>query len=252
VYAILLSANGEQADVMKGFELGADDYLRKPFEELELKARLKVGERIISTQEELFVARKALQFEATHDSLMRLWNRKAILDLLTKELSRAKRLQSPLSILFIDLDLFKQINDTHGHLTGDEVLRNVAAKIGQMAREYDSVGRYGGEEFLVVLPGCTGEAAQEVAERVRQHIAEEPILNTPFEVLTTVSIGVSQWRSGQELPDLLRQTDLALYRAKHNGRNRVERANTTGAVEKVLSKPEYHAGSTDGTGEQVQ
>jgi diguanylate cyclase (GGDEF)-like protein len=252
VYTILLSANGEQADVMKGFELGADDYLRKPFEELELKARLKVGERIICTQEELFKAREALLFEATHDCLMRLWNRKAILDLLAQELSRAIRLGTPLSIFLADLDFFKNINDCYGHLVGDDVLRTVASGIARTVREYDYVGRYGGEEFLVVLPNCNEDAAHDVAERVRRHIAEEPILNTPAKVQITVSIGLCCWQFGQELVDLLHATDLALYRAKRNGRNCVERTNTTGAVEKVLSKPEYHAGSTDGTGEQVQ
>lgn len=222
VYTILLSATGQQSDVLKGFELGADDYLGKPFEELELRARLKVGERIIRSHDELIDAREALKFEASHDSLLRLWNRRAIIDLLSTELSRAKRSQTSLSVLLADLDFFKHVNDNYGHLVGDDVLRRAAEKISAAVREYDHVGRYGGEEFLVVLPNCTAEAGREVAERVRQHIGDEPIVNVPFQVEITVSIGVSQWHSGQEISDLLHQADVALYRAKQNGRNRVE------------------------------
>jgi diguanylate cyclase (GGDEF)-like protein len=222
VYTILLSAADDRSDVLKGFELGADDYLRKPFDDLELRARLKVGERIIRNQEGLAEARAALEFEASHDPLLQLWNRKAILNLLNTELSRAMRSQTPLGIFFIDLDSFKSVNDTYGHLVGDDVLRSAAAKMSSAVREYDHVGRYGGEEFLVVLPNCTSEAAQEIAERVRQHFAAAPIAIGSLLVNITISIGVSQWHVGQEVNDLLSRADIALYRAKENGRNRVE------------------------------
>ncbi len=222
VYTILLSAADHERDVLKGFELGADDYLCKPFKELELRARLKVGERIIRSHEELIEENHALRVEASHDSLLRLWNRRAIFALLNTELSRAKRLRTPLSVFFIDLDFFKLVNDTYGHLVGDDVLLSVTKKVSRAVREYDHVGRCGGEEFLVVLPNCTVEAALEVAERVRQHVADEPIVIATTQLRITVSIGLSQWHSDQELPDLLRQADLALYRAKQNGRNRVE------------------------------
>jgi two-component system, cell cycle response regulator len=225
VYTILLSANGEQADVVRGFELGADDFLRKPFEEFELRARLKVGERIIRAHEELVDAREALKFEATHDSLVGLWNRRAIMDLLSKELSRAKRLNTPFSIFLADLDFFKHVNDSHGHLVGDDVLRTTAARITSAVRDYDHVGRYGGEEFLVVLPDCTAELAKHVAERARLCISEEPVMEIPVEVKISASIGVCQWHSGQGVNDLLREADVAMYRAKDNGRNRVEVAN---------------------------
>ncbi|MGA3125492.1 MAG: diguanylate cyclase [Candidatus Korobacteraceae bacterium] len=221
VYTILLTAADHKSDVLAGFEAGADDYLCKPFGKLELKARLKVGERIVRSQEELGEAREALKFEASHDSFLRLWNHRAILDLLSTELSRAKRMQTPLSIFFVDLDFFKLVNDTYGHLVGDEVLRNVAERMSSTVREYDHVGRYGGEEFLVVLPDCRVETAREVAERVRQRIGEGPILTVPTQVEVTVSIGVSQWRAGQEIHDLLHEADVAMYRAKQRGRNRV-------------------------------
>ena len=227
VYTILLSAANQESDILKGFEIGADDYICEPFNELELKARIKVGERIISRHEELVELHEAMRIEASHDPLLRLWNRRAIFDLLNTELSRAKRQQTPLSVFFIDLDFFKLVNDNHGHLVGDDVLLSVARKISKAVREYDHVGRCGGEEFLVVLPNCPVEAALEVAERVRQHVGEEPIVIATTQLRITVSIGLCQWRSGQELPDLLRQADLALYRAKQNGRNRVEVESTS-------------------------
>ncbi len=224
VYTILLSADGEQGAVMRGFELGADDYLRKPFEELELRARLKVGERIMRTHEELVAARESLRFEATHDAMTRLWNRAAIIDLLGRELNRAQRLDAPLSVFLADIDFFKRINDTYGHVMGDEVLRNVATRMGQALRGYDLLGRYGGEEFLVVLPDCTAEAAVGVAERVRRSVSDEAVLNTPSPIGVTLSVGVGEWRAGQDATELLRETDAALYRAKHAGRNRVAAA----------------------------
>jgi two-component system, cell cycle response regulator len=229
VYTILLSAADQESDVLKGFELGADDYLCKPFKELELRTRLKVGERIIRSHEELTVAHTALKFEASHDPLLRIWNRGAIIDLLNKELSRAKRLQTSLSVLFADLDSFKRVNDSYGHSVGDDVLRSAAERMSSAVREYDYVGRYGGDEFLVVLPNCTTEAGREVAERVRQQIGDEPLVIAPIQVNITASIGVSQLHSGQKIHDLLHRADVAMYRAKQNGRNRVEVENASEA-----------------------
>jgi len=227
VYTILLctpcdSWNSQgQSDLLEGFRAGADDYISKPFNPLELRARIKVGERIIRNYEAFDEEHAALKFEASHDPLVRIWNRRAILELLTTELSRAKRLQNLLSIFFVDLDSFKRVNDNYGHLVGDDVLRNVGEKLCRAVREYDHVGRYGGEEFLVVLPDCPAQAAREVAERVRQSIGGEPILNAPT-VSITASVGVCQWTPGQEIRELVRRADVALYRAKSKGRNRVE------------------------------
>jgi two-component system, cell cycle response regulator len=226
VYVILLSAANHEDDVLKGFELGADDYLCKPFKELELRARLKVGERIVRLHEELAKAHEILKFEASYDSLLRIWNRSAIMELLSKELSRAKRSQTPLSIFLADLDFFKRVNDSHGHLVGDEVLWRAAERMSNEVRESDHLGRYGGEEFLAVLPNCDAEGARVVAERVRQAIGNEPLTN---EVEITVSIGISQWHPGQEVGEFLHRADVALYRAKHNGRNRVEVENVCDA-----------------------
>lgn len=235
IYTILLSAQGEQADVIKGFELGADDYLRKPFEELELRARLKAGERIIRAQGELIAAREALQFEATHDSLLRMWNRRAILEALSREMSRAKRVGTALSIFLADLDFFKRINDSFGHLVGDDVLRAAAARMSASIREYDYVGRYGGEEFLVVLPDCNLEGAHQIAERVRQRISGEPILELPAEIEITASLGVAQSSPGQSVTELLHKADVALYAAKNNGRNRVVSADAESGLHRVAT-----------------
>jgi diguanylate cyclase (GGDEF)-like protein len=229
IYTILLSVADQQSDVLRGFELGADDYLCKPFEDLELKARLKVGERIIRSHELLVEAREALKFAASHDPLLRLWNRSSIIELLTTELSRAKRLQTSVSIFFADLDCFKPVNDNYGHLVGDDVLRGAADKMSRAVREYDHVGRYGGEEFLVVLPDCATDTAREIAERVRQQIAEAPLVTDPAPINITISIGVSQWRPGEEARDLLHRADEAMYRAKQKGRNRVEVENADDA-----------------------
>jgi two-component system chemotaxis response regulator CheY len=222
VYTLLLSVADQQADVLRGFELGADDYLCKPFEALELKARLKAGERIIRCHEELVAMREALRFGASHDPLLRIWNRTAIIDLLTTEVGRAKRMQSSLCIIFADLDCFKQVNDTHGHLVGDDVLRRVAEKLSSAVREYDYVGRYGGDEFLIVLPSCPAEAAREIAERVRLHIGKDPISIAPLKVKITASIGVTEWRPGEDVSDLIHRADVAMYHAKQQGRDRVE------------------------------
>ena len=222
VYTILLSGADRDVDILEGFEFGADDYICKPFKEQELIARVDAGERIIRRQELLLKENQALRIEASHDSMLPLWNRRGIIALLNTELSRAKRLKTPLSVFFIDLDFFKLVNDTHGHLVGDEVLHSVAEKVSSAVREYDHVGRIGGEEFLVVLPNCSIETALEVAERVRQRICDEPVMTATARVSISVSIGLSQLHSNQELSDLLRRADVALYRAKQNGRNRVE------------------------------
>jgi two-component system cell cycle response regulator len=222
VYIILLSANDRDGDIEHGFKLGADDYLCKPFKDFELRARLRVGMRILDAQTELLLSREQLSFQATHDSLTRLWNRGGIIELLKTDLSRAMRIGEPLSVCLADLDHFKRINDTYGHLSGDEVLSTAGHRMCDALRGYDHLGRYGGEEFLVVLPRCTLQMAMPVAERLRRSIADQPIVSSPEAIRITISIGVSEWQAGMEITDLLRNADLALYRAKDLGRNRVE------------------------------
>src|SRR5207245_2165972 len=144
VYILMLTAKDRKQDVIEGLEAGADDYLVKPFDTHELKARLKTGRRIIELQDQLIAARETLRVQATHDSLTGLLNRAAILEILERELARARRLGSPVGVIMADLDHFKKVNDTHGHLAGDAVLREAARRIGASLRLYDTVGRYGG------------------------------------------------------------------------------------------------------------
>jgi len=222
IYILLLTARTDSEDLVEGIDSGADDYLTKPFNAPELRARLRAGQRILELQEQLLAAREALRQEATHDSLTGLLNRHAILGVLQIELERASRERLPLSILMADLDTFKQINDSHGHLCGDAVLRESAERMKSSIRRYDSLGRYGGEEFLVVLPGCNAEGGLAQAERLRLSMDAAPFRVAELELKVTCSLGVAS-----RPPDLagttdalILEADLALYAAKANGRNR--------------------------------
>lgn len=224
IYILLLTAKTESRDLVEGMEAGADDYVTKPFNAHELRVRLRAGRRILELQEELVHAREALRRQATHDGLTGLWNRTAILDILRKELARGNREMSPVAALMVDLDHFKQINDSCGHLAGDEVLREAARRMQAGLRRYDSIGRYGGEEFLIVLPVCEGAGAAAQAERLRESFNEQAFQCGDSSVQVTCSLGVS-WTDMADLSQseaLLRNADEALYLAKHRGRNRVE------------------------------
>lgn len=219
-YILLVTAKDDAEDVVTGLEAGADDYLTKPFDRSELRARLRVGRRILTLQKGLIQAREELRFQATHDVLTGIWNRGALLDLLQREIERARRSQSPTGLLMLDLDHFKTVNDTYGHLAGDVVLREVARRISEVVRSYDLVGRYGGEEFLVVLPGCDKDRALQSAERIRSVIAEHPVLAAGAEILVTASIGVTVTTvSTVAEKEILAIADTALYQAKSAGRN---------------------------------
>jgi diguanylate cyclase (GGDEF)-like protein len=224
IYILLLTARADAEDLVEGMESGADDYLKKPFNSHELRVRLRAGRRILHLQEELLQAREALREQATHDSLTGLLNRASILGALETQLSRAEREQQPISVLMADLDRFKQINDTSGHLAGDAVLRETAQRMKSAVRRYDSVGRYGGEEFLIVIPGCNGAAAETQANRIRESVSATPVRFGAQRLPVTCSIGLStrDLTSVSDADALVREADLALYLAKDRGRNRVE------------------------------
>lgn len=215
VYIILLTAKGHQEEINEGLEAGADDYITKPFDLQELKARLRVGKRILELHEQLVA-------QATHDSLTGLLNRSAILEALQKELKRSVREKNPVAVIMTDLDHFKHVNDTYGHLVGDAVLREAARRLGASLRAYDSVGRYGGEEFLVIAPNCNLTGGADLAERLRESICGVPIDASGEAITATMSFGVAATCEIKQVNKLLRTADEALYAAKKAGRNRVE------------------------------
>ena len=224
-YILLLSARADSQDLVEGMEAGADDYLTKPFEAPELRVRLRAGCRILDLEEQLVRAREALRVQATHDGLTGLFNHAAILDRLQNEVSRAGRERQSLAVLLVDLDDFKRVNDTCGHAAGDLVLREAAERIQAAVRDYDAVGRYGGEEFLIVLPGCDTSSACARADEVRQALAQEAFYSGNSPLRVTCSVGVASTEElAADAPALVRAADRALYRSKTGGRNRVEKA----------------------------
>src|SRR5580698_6462569 len=225
-YVLLLTAKDDKQDVIAGLEAGADDYLTKPFDVDELRARVRAGKRILDLQAALLHSQSDLQFAAAHDPLTGLWNRGAILDLLRREVSRRQRTNDPLGVIMADIDYFKKINDTYGHLVGDVVLQEVTRRLATGVRPYDGVGRYGGEEFLIIFPGCTASDLIVGAERLRQSVAERPVETSAGQIAVTLSLGLAAVEQVEkETPDceaFLRSADEALYTAKARGRNRVE------------------------------
>ena len=228
-YIILLTSQQRDEDVVAGMEAGADDYITKPCKHSELRVRLRAGRRIIELQNELLAAREILQAKASHDSLTGLWNHEEILGNLRQELARGEREGECVSVIMADIDNFKRINDTHGHMVGDEVLRSCARRMQALVRSYDFIGRYGGEEFLFVLPECCRECTVAFAERIRLCICGESMDTSEGMIPVSISLGVasSGKSGGRDADSLVKAADAALYRAKENGRNRVEVASDT-------------------------
>jgi two-component system chemotaxis response regulator CheY len=223
-YFMLLTANDSKEDIVKGLEAGADDYLTKPFDHSELIARVAIGKRILDLEARLTESRDQLREIAMRDSLTGLLNRRAIYEYTEAEISRADRERRPISLIMLDLDHFKSVNDRYGHMVGDEALCLLARTITGNVRPYDFVGRWGGEEFLVVLPGATLAEAAAVAERLRTCIAAVPLLladRSRLELRISAGVTGAPFSRGQRLDVLIQQADQALYRAKEKGRNRV-------------------------------
>jgi len=227
---IMLTVKKELSDKISGLHIGADDYLPKPYNELELNARIYASLRTKALQDELRMKNKQLEdllykveYMAITDVLTGLYNRRRFHDVLGKEFERSKRYSTPLSLIFMDIDYFKSVNDIYGHLIGDKVLGDMASIILKSIREIDTAARYGGEEFTVILPSTTKEAALHVAERMRISI-EKHVFPDMRERTITVSIGISGMPDKEidTEDNLIRCADLALYRAKQTGRNRTE------------------------------
>jgi len=223
-YILLLTSKSQKEDLIEGMEAGADDYITKPFDQNELLVRLRAGIRLVDLQSQLLSAREALRDQAERDSLTRLWNRNFILNELGRELARSEREGRSFGLVMVDLDHFKQVNDTHGHLAGDAVLREAARRMQNSIRQYDSIGRYGGEEFLILLPGCSEEDSYSQADRLRKQLAQIELSVNDTLLRVTASFGVTAALPGESCtPEaMIRKADEALYVAKKLGRNRVE------------------------------
>lgn len=214
VYIILLTGKNQQDDIIEGLSSGADDYMIKPANLLELKVRLMNGSRIINLED------KRIQL-ATTDSLTNLWNRRKIFEFLGEELDRGARERIYIGAIMIDIDNFKQINDNFGHSAGDMVLTEVAFRLKNSLRRYDKIGRYGGDEMLIVLPNCDQSNVTVIAERLKQVICNRKIKTTAGDLDVTISLGGTSTQNLHEisLNKLLESSDNALYLAKRHGRN---------------------------------
>lgn len=222
-YAILLTSRDQQGDIVAGLEAGADDYLRKPFDSDELRARLRAGQRILDLQERLLAAKEELRIQASQDALTKLANRRSVLEQLEKDSARCRRSGLPMGVLMLDLDHFKSINDTYGHASGDAVLRASAERMKRSVRAYDTVGRFGGEEFLVLLPGAGNADVVRIAERIRLAMNSLP-LNVDGNIIAfSCSIGAAIRAPDEATSDteLMHDADMALYRSKEKGRDQV-------------------------------
>lgn len=226
VYMILMTDKSQKDELLDVFDYGADDYLTRPFDGYELRAKLVVAKRILDLQDRLISMREDLRVRATHDSLTGLWNRQAALESLAREIDRAKRENKPCGLILADVDHFKHINDCFGHQAGDEVLKEVAGSLVDAVRAYDIVGRYGGEEFLVVAPGCNSSTIMERAEAIRTRIESKSIRTSKGFISITLSMGAIAFRPGLDhnAKTIIKSADEALYVAKRAGRNRVELA----------------------------
>ncbi len=233
IYILLLAEKGKGEYILEFLEAGADDYLTRPYDELELKARLRAGKRILDLREELRRAQATIGYQAYHDPLTGLWNRGAIIDALQRELARVRREKAPVGLLMVSIDGLKDINDKYGHMAGDAAIRATARELRASLRPYDAIGRYGGEAFVIIVTGCDSRSSMKQAERF-------------FETLKGRSVDISQWGkfvSGKDaaLPilysigvisgtgehdseTLLKSLESALRKARGEGGNRIESA----------------------------
>ena len=252
VYLVLLTARTAREHLVTGLASGADDYVLKPFDPIELQLRVRTGQRIVELQHELLAARQELERRANHDALTGAANRGAVLSKVEGEASRSARQGTHYCLILFDLDFFKRINDSHGHRAGDIVLKEAVRRAQIELRPYDVLGRYGGEEFMVLLPGCELRAGAVVAERLRKCFADSSFQVDKVAIDVTASFGVvcsSQPHSSLEM--LVDAADSALYRAKANGRNRIELAKPSSSRPPGSARTSLRAMSQQGSGSRL-
>ncbi len=220
-YIILLSAKDRKEDIVAGLSSGADDYMTKPVNFLELRARLQTGKRIIELEDKLLFIQRQLKELASRDPLTGVWNRAEIARFLREELERGQRDKRPVGVIMLDIDYFKKINDVYGHEAGDKALLQVVSRVGRRIRKSDKVGRYGGDEILIVLPNCNAIQIKKIAERLRTCVARRSVKIAAGLLAITVSAGCSSSDSfiAPSADQLIRSADGALLRAKNQGRN---------------------------------
>ncbi len=245
-YVIVLTGEDEPAEKLEGFELGADDYVTKPFEPLELMARIRAAKRIIDLQKELIATNRRLERLSITDGLTQLFNHRHFQEELARTFEESVRYGRPLSLALIDIDHFKKINDTWGHAVGDEVLKNVSSIFSRSVRATDLVARYGGEEFVVMMPETELDDARQFAEKIRSLVEQSPTRSGEQTVVATISIGIATVPHPRlKSPiDLIESADRGLYAAKREGRNRTRLDPEEGR--KPGPSPERRA-SADGT-----
>ena len=220
-YIILLSAKDRKQDIVAGLSSGADDYMAKPVNFLELRARLQTGRRIVELEDKLLAIQNQLKDIASRDGLTKLWNRAEITKFLKEEMSRGQREQKPTSVIMVDIDHFKKINDFYGHDVGDQALLQVAARLKKKLRQSDKIGRYGGDEMIIILPSCSLAEIPKIAERLRASVARRGIATELGSVPVSISAGgtSSENFSIPTADRLIKASDEALLKAKNRGRN---------------------------------
>ena len=211
---IFITAKGDTEDILEGFGVGAVDYIMKPFRLEEVYVRVK-------THLILSAALKKLTLDSETDPLTGLFNRRTFMQKIANEALRFKRTQKPFSILFGDIHLFKKINDTYGHLAGDAILVSISHILNTEKREIDQVARWGGEEFLVLLPETNLKGAVLSGNKIRKSISAKPVIHEGQEIHVTMSFGVSEYNGETPIEKTIDLADQRLYLAKNSGRNKV-------------------------------